>query len=53
MLQAALRGVYVSAGSYDLALHGIDNVEMRRVELLSENRLPKLSTSVASVLKFP
>ena len=28
MLQAALRGVYVSAGSYDLALHGIDNVEM-------------------------
>ena len=35
LLQAALRGVYVSAGSYDLALHGIDNVEMRRVELLS------------------
>lgn len=28
LLQAALRGVYVSAGSYDLALHGIDNVEM-------------------------
>ena len=28
MPQAALRGVYVSAGSYDLALHGIDNVEM-------------------------
>ena len=32
LLQAALRGVYVSAGSYDLALHGIDNVEMRRVQ---------------------
>ena len=28
-------------------------VEMRRIELLSENRLPKLSTSVADVLKFP
>lgn len=53
MLQAALRGVYVSAGSYDLALHGIDNVEMRRVELLSENRLQKPSTSVAILLKFP
>lgn len=28
-------------------------VEMRRVELLSENRLPELSTSVAGVLKIP
>lgn len=28
-------------------------VEMRRVELLSENRLQKPSTSVAILLKFP
>ena len=28
-------------------------VEVRRIELLSENRLPRLSTSVADVLTFP
>ena len=46
LLQAALLGVYVSAGSYDLALHGIDNVEMRRVELLSKYLSIQTSTSV-------
>ncbi|GEM_PF-3675554 len=28
-------------------------VEMRGIEPLSENRLPRLSTSVAGVFKFP
>ena len=53
LLQAALRGVYVSAGSYDLALHGIDNVEMRRVELLSEGSFTGLSPSAVRDLTFP
>lgn len=53
MLQAALRGVYVSAGSYDLALHGIDNVEMRRVELLSEGSFTGISPSAVRDLTFP
>lgn len=53
LLQAALRGVYVSADAYDVQFHGIDTVELRGVEPLSESSKAKPSPSAVYGLTFP
>ena len=53
LLQAALTGVHVSPADYRIRFHGIDDVEMRRVELLSEGSFTELSPSAVCDLTFP
>ena len=53
LLQAALTGVHVSPADDRIRFHGIDDVEMRRVELLSEGSFTELSPSAVCDLTFP